>query len=74
MIFGVMYLGLVVVCYLVDYLEVNVEVVFGDCYVDLIDVGVDVVICIGKFDDFVLVMCWLVFCSMIVCVFFGLIV
>ncbi|UIN19617.1 LysR family transcriptional regulator [Herbaspirillum frisingense] len=65
--FGAMHLGPVVARYLADHPEVNVEVVLGDRYVDLIDAGVDVAIRIGKLDDSALVARRLAPCSMIAC-------
>ncbi|WP_343741511.1 LysR family transcriptional regulator [Herbaspirillum huttiense] len=71
--FGAMHLGPVVARYLADHPEVNVEVVLGDRYVDLIDAGVDVAIRIGKLDDPALVTRRLAPCSMIACASPGLI-
>ncbi|WGS51290.1 LysR family transcriptional regulator [Paraburkholderia sp. D15] len=65
--FGAMHLGEVVARYLADHPHVNVEVVVGDRYVDLIDAGVDVAIRIGRLDDPGLVTRRIAPCRMVVC-------
>ena len=65
--FGAMHLGEVVARYLEDHPHVNVEVVLGDRYVDLIDAGVDVAIRIGRLEDPGLVTRRLAPCRMVVC-------
>ena len=65
--FGAMHLGGVVARYLDDHPHVNVEVLLGDRYVDLIDAGVDVAIRIGRLQDPGLVTRRLAPCRMVVC-------
>ncbi|WP_069266808.1 LysR family transcriptional regulator [Paraburkholderia nodosa] len=65
--FGAMHLGGVVARYLEDHPDVNVEVLLGDRYVDLIDAGVDVAIRIGRLQEPGLVMRRLAACRMVVC-------
>ncbi len=65
--FGAMHLGGVVARYLEDHPHVNVEVLLGDRYVDLIDTGVDVAIRIGRLQDPGLVTRRLAPCRMAVC-------
>ncbi|MGF6771504.1 DNA-binding transcriptional LysR family regulator [Paraburkholderia sp. GAS199] len=65
--FGAMHLGAVVARYLEDHPQVNVEVLLGDRYVDLVDAGVDVAIRIGRLDDPGLVTRRLAPCRMVVC-------
>jgi DNA-binding transcriptional LysR family regulator len=65
--FGAMHLGEVVARYMEDHPHVNVEVLLGDRYVDLIDSGVDVAIRIGQLDDPALVTRRLAPCRMVVC-------
>ncbi len=65
--FGAMHLGEVVAGYLEDHPHVNVEVLLGDRYVDLIDAGVDVAIRIGRLQDPGLVIRRLAPCRMVVC-------
>ncbi|WP_454874357.1 LysR family transcriptional regulator [Paraburkholderia xenovorans] len=65
--FGAMHLGEVVARYMEDHPHVNVEVLLGDRYVDLIDAGVDVAIRIGKLEDPGLVTRRLAPCRMVVC-------
>jgi len=65
--FGAMHLGEVVARYMEDHPHVNVEVLLGDRYVDLIDAGVDVAIRIGQLDDPALVTRRLAPCRMVVC-------
>jgi DNA-binding transcriptional LysR family regulator len=64
--FGAMHLGGVVARYLEDHPHVNVEVLLGDRYVDLIDAGVDVAIRIGRLPDSGLVTRRLAPCRMVV--------
>ncbi|MEX3689768.1 LysR family transcriptional regulator [Paraburkholderia sp. BR14263] len=65
--FGAMHLGGVVARYLEDHADVNVEVLLGDRYVDLIDAGVDVAIRIGRLQEPGLVTRRLAACRMVVC-------
>ena len=65
--FGAMHLGEVVARYMEDHPHVNVEVLLGDRYVDLIDAGVDVAIRIGRLEDPGLVTRRLAPCRMVVC-------
>ncbi|HKR44611.1 MAG TPA: LysR family transcriptional regulator [Paraburkholderia sp.] len=65
--FGAMHLGGVVARYLEDHPHVNVEVLLGDRYIDLIDAGVDVAIRIGRLQDPGLVTRRLAPCRMVVC-------
>ncbi|EIF30033.1 transcriptional regulator [Burkholderia sp. Ch1-1] len=65
--FGAMHLGEVAARYMEDHPHVNVEVLLGDRYVDLIDAGVDVAIRIGKLEDPGLVTRRLAPCRMVVC-------
>jgi DNA-binding transcriptional LysR family regulator len=65
--FGAMHLGDVVARYLEEHPHVNVEVLLGDRYVDLIDAGVDVAIRIGRLQDPGLVTRRLAPCRMVVC-------
>lgn len=65
--FGAMHLGEVVARYVADHPEVNVDVLLGDRYIDLLDAGVDVAIRIGRLDDPTLVMRRLASCPMVVC-------
>ncbi|MEM5451661.1 LysR family transcriptional regulator [Paraburkholderia guartelaensis] len=65
--FGAMHLGGVVARYLEDHPDVNVEVLLGDRYVDLIDAGVDVAIRIGRLQEPGLVTRRLAACRMVVC-------
>jgi DNA-binding transcriptional LysR family regulator len=65
--FGAMHLGDVVARYLEDHPHVNVEVLLGDRYVDLMDAGVDVAIRIGRLTDPRLVTRRLAPCRMVVC-------
>jgi DNA-binding transcriptional LysR family regulator len=65
--FGAMHLGEVVARYMEDHPRVNVEVLLGDRYVDLVDAGVDVAIRIGRLEDPGLVTRRLAPCRMVVC-------
>lgn len=65
--FGAMHLGKVVARYVEHHPEVNVDVVLGDRYVDLLDAGVDVAIRIGRLEDPSLVTRRLAPCRMVVC-------
>ena len=65
--FGAMHLGEIVARYLEDHPKVNVQVLLGDRYVDLIDAGVDVAIRIGRLQDPGLVTRRLAPCRMVVC-------
>ncbi|MBP1207381.1 DNA-binding transcriptional LysR family regulator [Duganella sp. 1411] len=65
--FGAMHLGKVVARYVEEHPEVNVEVLMGDRYIDLLDAGVDVAIRIGRLDDPSLVTRRLAPCRMVVC-------
>ena len=65
--FGAMHLGEVVARYLEDHPHVNVEVLLGDRYVDLIDAGIDVAIRIGRLQDPALVTRRIAPCRMVVC-------
>ena len=65
--FGAMHLGEVVARYIEDHPQVNVEVLLGDRYVDLIDAGVDAAIRIGRLEDPELVTRRLAPCRMVMC-------
>ncbi|HEY2021930.1 LysR family transcriptional regulator [Paraburkholderia sp.] len=65
--FGAMHLGQVVARYVEDHPQVNVEVVLGDRYVDLLDAGIDVAIRIGRLNDPALVTRRIAPCRMVVC-------
>jgi DNA-binding transcriptional LysR family regulator len=65
--FGAMHLGEVVARYVDAHPQVNVEVVLGDRYVDLIDAGVDVAVRIGRMQDPGLVTRRLAPCRMVLC-------
>jgi DNA-binding transcriptional LysR family regulator len=65
--FGAMHLGQVIARYVEDHPQVNVEVVLGDRYVDLLDTGMDVAIRIGRLKDPTLVTRQIAACRMIVC-------
>jgi DNA-binding transcriptional LysR family regulator len=65
--FGALHLGVVVARYVAHHPEVNVEVLLGDRYIDLLDAGVDVAIRIGQLDDPALVTRRLASCPMVVC-------
>lgn len=65
--FGAMHLGQVVAQYVEDHPQVNVEVVLGDRYVDLLDAGIDVAIRIGRLKDPALVTRRIAPCRMVVC-------
>ena len=65
--FGAMHLGEVVARYMEDHPHVNVEVLLGDRYVDLIDAGVDVAIRIGRLKAPGLMTRRLAPCRMVVC-------
>jgi DNA-binding transcriptional LysR family regulator len=65
--FGAMHLGEVVARYLEAHPLVNVEVLLGDRYVDLIDAGIDVAIRIGRLEDPGLVTRRLAPCRMVMC-------
>ncbi|PMS17826.1 LysR family transcriptional regulator [Trinickia dabaoshanensis] len=65
--FGAMHLGEVLARYVEDHPQVNVEVLLGDRYVDLIEAGVDVAIRIGRLQDPALVTRRLAPCRMVVC-------
>ncbi|MBN3767606.1 LysR family transcriptional regulator [Burkholderia sp. Ac-20365] len=65
--FGAMHLGDVVARYMEDHPHVNVEVLLGDRYVDLMDAGIDVAIRIGRLQDPGLVTRRLAPCRMVVC-------
>lgn len=51
-LFGEFYVILIIVDFLWDFFEVNVYGYMNDNVVDLIDMNIDVVICISKFKDF----------------------
>ncbi|MFL9875275.1 LysR family transcriptional regulator [Paraburkholderia megapolitana] len=65
--FGSMHLGKVTARYLEDHPQVNMEVVLGDRYVDLLDAGIDVAIRIGRLRDPALVTRRIAPCRMVVC-------
>ncbi|SAK59690.1 LysR family transcriptional regulator [Caballeronia glebae] len=65
--FGAMHLGPVVARYIEDHPQVNVEVVLGDRYIDLLDEGIDVAIRIGRLDGPALVTRRIAPCRMVVC-------
>lgn len=57
MSFGIMYLGLIIVWFVVQNLELDISVDYDDCICDLVCEGFDIGICIGKFCDKVLMQC-----------------
>ena len=65
--FGALHLGEVVARFLAAHPEVNVEVVLGDRYVDLLDAGVDVALRIGKLSAPGLVTRRIAPCRMMLC-------
>ncbi|MDR5826116.1 LysR family transcriptional regulator [Caballeronia sp. LZ043] len=65
--FGAMHLGQVVARYVEDHPQVNVEVVLGDRYVDLLDAGIDIAIRIGRLEDPALVTRRIASCRMVMC-------
>lgn len=65
--FGALHLGQVVARYVEDHPGVNVEVLLGDRYVDLVDAGIDVAIRIGRLEDPALVTRRLAPCRMVAC-------
>ncbi|NTZ83012.1 LysR family transcriptional regulator [Burkholderia metallica] len=65
--FGAMHLGEVTARYLEDHPQVNVEVLLGDRYVDLLEAGIDVAIRIGKLQDNGLVTRRIAPCRMVIC-------
>jgi DNA-binding transcriptional LysR family regulator len=65
--FGAMHLGQVVARYVEDHPQVNVDVILGDRYVDLLDAGIDVAIRIGRLNDPALVTRRIAPCRMVVC-------
>jgi DNA-binding transcriptional LysR family regulator len=65
--FGAMHLGSVTAQYLEDHPQVNIEVLLGDRYVDLLDAGIDVAIRIGRLDDPAVVTRRIAPCRMLMC-------
>ena len=65
--FGAMHLGGVVARYLETHPQVNIEVLLGDRYIDLVEAGCDVAIRIGRLEDPTLVTRRLAPCRMVVC-------
>ncbi|MCA8240970.1 LysR family transcriptional regulator [Burkholderia sp. AU32262] len=65
--FGAMHLGQVTARYLEDHPQVNVEVLLGDRYVDLLEAGIDVAIRIGKLQGNGLVTSRIAPCRMVMC-------
>ncbi|OBR46252.1 LysR family transcriptional regulator [Paraburkholderia tropica] len=65
--FGAMHLGSVTAQYLEDHPQVNIDVLLGDRYVDLLDAGIDVAIRIGRFDDPGVVTRRIAPCRMLMC-------
>ncbi|MDN7697624.1 LysR family transcriptional regulator [Burkholderia semiarida] len=65
--FGAMHLGEVTARYLEDHPQVNVEVLLGDRYVDLLEAGIDVAIRIGKLQGNGLVTSRIAPCRMVMC-------
>ncbi|CAM2153902.1 LysR family transcriptional regulator [Paraburkholderia tropica] len=65
--FGAMHLGSVTAQYLEDHPQVNIEVLLGDRYVDLLDAGIDVAIRIGRLDDPGVVTRRIAPCRMLMC-------
>lgn len=65
--FGAMHLGQVIARYVDDHPLVNVQVVLGDRYVDLLDEGMDVAIRIGRLMDPAQVSRRIAPCRMVVC-------
>lgn len=53
--FGWLYLVLLVIDFLVVFFDVCIELLLVDCVVDLIDEGIDFVLCIGVLLEFLLV-------------------
>jgi DNA-binding transcriptional LysR family regulator len=65
--FGAMHLGGVVARYMEEHPHVNVEVLLNDRYVDLLDIGADLAIRIGRLRDSGLVARRIAPCRMTVC-------
>jgi DNA-binding transcriptional LysR family regulator len=65
--FGALHLGGVVARFLSEHPQVNVEVVLGDRYVDLLEAGVDIALRIGKLADPTLVTRRIAPCRMMLC-------
>lgn len=65
--FGAMHLGQVIARYIDDHPLVNVHVVLGDRYVDLLDEGIDVAIRIGRLMDPAEVTRRIAPCRMVIC-------
>ncbi|KVH03779.1 LysR family transcriptional regulator [Burkholderia sp. BCCIQ04A] len=65
--FGAMHLGEVTARYLEDHPQVNVEVLLGDRYVDLLEAGIEVAIRIGKRQGNGLVTSRIAPCRMVMC-------
>jgi len=65
--FGAMHLGSVVARYMDEHPHVNVEVLLSDRYADLLDIGADLAIRIGRLPDSGLVARRIAPCRMIVC-------
>ncbi|PHP87371.1 LysR family transcriptional regulator [Burkholderia sp. AU18528] len=65
--FGAMHLGEVTARYLEEHPQVNVEVLLGDRYVDLLEAGIDVAIRIGKLQGNGLVTSRIAPCRMVMC-------
>lgn len=65
--FGERHLGQVIARYADDHPRVNVDVVLGDHYVDLLDAGIDVAIRIGRLKDPSLVTRRIAPCRTVVC-------
>lgn len=69
-IFGILYLVLLWLIFLECYLEVELDIIFLDCIVDIIDEGYDLVICIVWLVDFMLIYCKFISISLFICVLF----
>lgn len=70
MFFGVMYIVLVFLMFMVCYLDLLVEVNFDDCKIDVIEGGFDVLIWILDMVDFLLIVWRFGFCKYVVVVLF----
>lgn len=67
-IFGVYVLGLVVVVYMQQYLDVQVDLNLFNSLVDIVEDGYDLVFCIGDLVDSGLVVWWLGLYLLVLCV------
>lgn len=59
MSFGILYVGLLILCFFDVYFDVLVDLYLSDVRIDLVGDGFDVVLWIGVFGDFSLFVCML---------------